>query len=125
MTINNLGLQGHPTKPFVDAQAYAGTDVFVDMTFLDRTRTPSVPTSVTYELDDLTNVVNMIPSTTITTGLASTYTLQLPAASMQMSNAWAGSQLCQLWVTAVLADGSTVNDVAVVELVAIQVPGTM
>lgn len=125
MTIGNRGLYGQPILPYAKTQAYAGSDVFIPMTFLDHTKTAQVPTSITYELDDLTNDVNMIASTTVTTGLTNPYTLQLPASAMQMSLSWQGSQFCQLWVTAVIPNGSgteTIQGVCIIELCAIQTP---
>lgn len=123
MTISNRGLFGLPALPFVDAKAYAGGDVFVDLLFLDHTNTPNIPSAFTYQLDDITNVLSMIPATVVNTGITgSTYTLQLPAASMQMSNTFQSSQYCQLSGTATLSDGSTVPFVAIIELCAIQTP---
>ncbi len=124
--INNRGLEGQPVLPFRDDYAYAGSDVFVKMTFVDYTKALQVPTSLTYQLDDITNAVNMIPSTTMTAGLTSPSTLQLPAASMQLRMQWQGSQLCQLSVTAVIpvTGGGTQTIVSrrIIELVAIQTP---
>lgn len=127
--INNRGLQGLPTLSYVDAQEYAGADVFADLTFLDHSMTPFTPTSLTYQLDDITNNVNMIPSTVVTTGLnASPYVLQLPAASMVMTRNWGGSQLCQLWVQATGPDANgvtiTIQGVFIIELCSIQTPAT-
>lgn len=128
MTINNRGLQGQPALPYTDFRAYAGGDVFVDVTFLDHAGTPQIPTSFTYQLDDLTNVQNMIPLTTVVPS-SSQYTIQLPAASMQMTHMWVDSQICQLSVYATMPDtevepaGSLVPAVTIIELVAIQTPG--
>ena len=126
MTINNRGLRGQPSLPYVDNRSYAGADVFVDMTFLDHTGTPVTPTSISYRLDDITNVASMIPSTAITpTGPQ--MTLQIPGSKMVMTypSISQGSQLCQLWITAVLPDGtpnSSVQSVTIIELVSIQTP---
>jgi hypothetical protein len=82
---------------------------------------------VTYQLDDLTNVQNMIPATTVTpTGTM--YTIQLPGSQMLMTHMWVDSQICQLWVSATMPvtdaepNGSTVNAITIIELVAIQTP---
>ena len=124
--INNRGLEGQPVLPFPSVQAYAGEDVFVPLTFLDYTKAAQVPTSLSYQLDDITNSVSMIPSTAVTAGLASSMTLQLPAASMNMSMQWQGSQLCQLSVTATIpvtgGGTQTIRGVFIIELCAIQTP---
>lgn len=124
--INNRGLEGQPVLPYPQVRVYAGSDVFVPMTFLDYTNTPQTPTSLTYQLDDITNVISMIPSTEITAGLASSYTLQLPADEMVMDMQWQGSQLCQLWVSAVIpvtgGGTQTIQGVFIIELCAVQTP---
>jgi len=43
-----------------------GADVFIDLTFLDHTGNPVTPTQVTYRIDDLTNAVPMVASTSLT-----------------------------------------------------------
>ncbi len=126
MTINNRGLRGQPSLPYTDNRSYSGADVFVDWTFLDHTGAPVTPVSISYRLDDITNVAAMIPSTAVTpTG--PTMTLQIPGSKMVMTYPAIaqGSQLCQLWVTAVLPDGSpnaSAQSVTIIELVAIQTP---
>lgn len=128
--IGNRALQGQPILPYPNVKAYAGGDVFIDMVFLDHTQTPVVPTSLTFQLDDLTNDENMIASTTITTGFPAaggTYTLQLPASEMQMTFPYEGSQLCQLSGTFLAIDSVTGNQftgpvIAIIELCAIQTP---
>ena len=130
MAINNRGLFGQPTLPYVDGRVYAGDDVFVDLTFLDHAKVGVTPSSFTYELDDITNNVNMIPSTVVSSGISSSkYTLQLDSDLMVMTYTWSGSQLCQLWVTADYTDSVTgnpaqSNGVWIIELCAIQVPST-
>jgi hypothetical protein len=121
MTINNRGLSGQPTLPYVDFRSYAGADVFIDLAFLDHTGCPSIPSSLVYQVDDLTNAVNVIPSTSVAiTG--STQTLQIPGAKLNLTHYWQGSEVFQIWMTAVLQDGSTVQSVSVLELLAIQTP---
>lgn len=123
MTINNRGLRGQPNLPYVDNRSYAGADVFIDYTFLDHTGAPVTPASITYQLDDISNVNNMIPATAVTpTG--SSQTLQIPGAKMAMTYPAIaqGSQICQLLTTVVLPDASTVKSIAIIELIAIQTP---
>jgi hypothetical protein len=130
--IPNRSLQGQPILPYPQYKAYAGGDVFLDLIFTDHTQTPVVPTSFTYQLDDLTNDINMILSTTITSGFpaaGSIYTLDLPGASMQMTFPYIGSQLCQLSGSFVAVDSVTGNSftapfVYIIELCAIQTPNS-
>jgi hypothetical protein len=63
--IPNRGMFGLPGLPFQDNLSYEGSDVFIDMTFVDHTGTPVIPSSFTWELDDITNANNMIASTVV------------------------------------------------------------
>lgn len=121
MPINNRGLSGQSVLPYVDFRAYAGTDVFLDLTFLDHTGKGNIPQSASYQVDDLTNAVNMIPQTNIPIQ-GYQQTLQIPASSLVMTHQWQGSQMCQVWIQALMSDGSHVNGITVVELVSIQTP---
>jgi hypothetical protein len=121
VTIPNRGLSGQPTLSYVDYRSYAGADVFIDLTFLDYTGIPVQPTSLVYQVDDLTNAVNIIPQTSVAiTGTSQT--LRIPGAQLQLTHFWQGSEIFQIWFTAVLPDSSTVQSVAVLELLAIQTP---
>lgn len=123
MTINNRSLGGQPNLPYTDYRVYANTDSFFELTFLDRNQSLVIPTALTYRLDDLSNAVPMIGPTAVDpTTLNSTYELQLAAAQLNMTNTAQGSQICQLFMTATLPDGTTANQVGVLELVAVQVP---
>jgi hypothetical protein len=65
MTIGNRGLAGQPILPYTDFRSYVGADLFIDLTFLDHTLTEVVPTSAQYQLDDITNDINMVPLTSL------------------------------------------------------------
>jgi hypothetical protein len=126
-TINNLGLQGRPMLPYIDFRSYAGADIFIDLTFLDHTMAPVVPTSIVYEIDDISNAQNMVTPTSVPSNGTSMQTLQIPGATMVMSYPYQGSQLCQVEITATLIDSvtgvsSTAKGLAILELVAIQTP---
>lgn len=128
MTISNNGIRGQPTLPYADYRSYAGSDVFLDMTFVDHTMTEVIPTSFTWQMDNLSDGVNMIaPSTSTPT--ASAMTLQIPGSQMQMTFDWRGSQLCQLSGSFTAIDSVTGNPftaqlIAIVELCAIQTPNS-
>jgi hypothetical protein len=131
--IPNRGLQGQPILPYPSFQSYAGADAFLDLIFVDHTMTPVVPSSFMYQLDDLTNDINMILPTTVTTGFpaaGTVYVLQLLATKMQMTFPYQGSQLCQLSGQFVATDSVTGNPftatfVYIIELCAIQTPNAM
>jgi hypothetical protein len=71
MTINNRGLSGQPTLPYIDYRSYQGADIFIDLTFLDHTGALVTPSQVTYRIDDMTNAVPMLNSTALTNTKAS------------------------------------------------------
>jgi len=121
MTINNRGLSGQPILPYVDYRSYQGADVFIDLTFLDHNGTPVTPSTLKYQIDDLTNAVNVVPSTSVSVS-SSTKTIQIPGSQLQMTHNWQGSEIFQIWFTATLPDSSTVQSVAILELLAIQTP---
>lgn len=121
MTINNRGLSGQPSLPYVDFRSYAGADVFIDLAFLDHTGVPVQPTTLFYQVDDLTNCVNVIPSTSVTV-TGTSQTVQIAGAKLQMTRQWQGSELLQIFMTATLPDGSKVQSISILELIAIQTP---
>jgi hypothetical protein len=123
MPINNRGLSGQPILPYVDYRSYQGADIFIDLSFLDHTGTPVTPTSLKYQIDDMTNAVNVVPSTNVTV-TGTSQTVQVSGSLLQMTHNWQGSEIFQIYFTAVLPDGSTVSCITVLELLAIQTPQT-
>lgn len=139
--ISNRALQGQPTLPYTDNIVWAGQDVFPTLTFVDRTQTPVVPTSLMLEIDDLTNAVAMFGPYTFPAGggvipaapvgspaFANTMLIQIPASIMQMSYPYQGSQICQLKWTATALDSVTgtsftFKKIDVISLCAIATPG--
>lgn len=123
MTINNRGLSGQPTLPYVDYRSYAGADVFIDLTFLDHFGVLAVPVSFSYQIDDLTNAIPIVAKTVVTV-TGSTQTLQIPGAILQLSYPWQGSEIFQISMTAVMPGSPTsvVRGVAILELISIQTP---
>jgi hypothetical protein len=113
-------------RPYPNVQAYAGSDVFIDLGFLDRTLTAVVPATITVELDDLTNSVDMDggPNSLNSAGSASgnylypafstwngtsPWTLQLANTLMQMTYPYQGSQICKLKLQFTATDSITGN----------------
>ena len=109
MVIGNRYLQGIPTLPYANVKAYPKTDMFLDLTFVDHTNTPVVPTSISIEIDDITNSIVLAGPTTLNPlgmigtpsspftypTFASSMFLQMLAHALPMSFPYTGSQLCQ------------------------------
>jgi len=98
------------------------------MTFFDHTMTPTIPSTIAYEIDDLSNVQGMVPLTSVTPNGTPFQTVQVPGAKLVMTYPYQGSQLCEVTVMATLTDSvtgntSTAKGVAILELIAIQTPG--
>lgn len=141
MVIGNRYLQGSPILPYANVKAYPNTDLFMDLQFVDHTNTPVVPTSISIEIDDITNSV-VLPGCGPTTlnpagaigsaGLAFTYPafaasmyLQVLGSALQMTFPYIGSQLCQVGMQFTAVDSVTGQPftstavIAVIELCAL------
>jgi hypothetical protein len=136
MVIGNRYLQGSPILPYANVKAYPGTDLFMDLQFVDHTNTPVIPTSISIEIDDITNSVVMAGPTTLNPGgtvgspfiypaFAATMFLQIVGVAWQMTFPYIGSQLCQVGMQFTAVDSVTGQPftsnavVAVVELCAL------
>ncbi len=104
--IGNRYLQGQPILPYANVKSYESQDIFIDVEFVDHTNTPVVPTSIQFELDDLTNALAMLgPLTLSPTGstggsliypaFAATWNVQIAASVIQFTYPYQGSQICQ------------------------------
>jgi len=129
-------LQGSPVRPYANVKAYPTTDIFLDLAFVDHTNTPVVPTSISIEIDDITNSVVMAgPSTLNPAGstiapflypaFASSMYLQVAASVWNMTFPNIGSQLCQVGMQFTAIDSVTgqpftgTGIIAVIELCAL------
>jgi hypothetical protein len=139
MVIGNRYLQGIPTLPYANVKAYPCTDMFLDLTFVDHTNTPVVPTSISIEIDDITNSIVMAGPTTLNPlgmvgtpaspftypAFASSMYLQVLGVALPITFPYIGSQLCQFGmqftaIDTVTGQPFTSNSViAVVELCAL------
>ena len=134
--IGNRYLQGSPILPYANVKAYPGTDLFLDLQFVDHTNTPVTPTSISIEIDDITNSNIMLsPVTLASTGsttaplyypaFSPTMTLQIAGSAWQMTYPYVGSQLCQVGMQFTAVDSVsnqpfTANTIiAIVELCAL------
>lgn len=127
--ISNRQLQGQPTLPYTDNVIWAGQDVFTTLSFVDRTQTPVVPTSLAVEIDDLTNAISMFgPYTFLSAGgvipaqplgypaFASVMLVDIPPGIMQMTYPFQGSQIVQLKWKATALDSVTGNSFQIVKV---------
>jgi hypothetical protein len=141
MVIGNRYLQGSPILPYANVKAYPNTDIFMDLQFVDHTNTPVVPTSISIEIDDITNSVvlpNCGPVSLVSTGavgtagspftypaFAASMYLQVLASAWQMTFPYIGSQLCQVGMQFTAVDSVTgqpftsTSVVAIIELCAL------
>lgn len=139
MTIGFRYLQGSPILPYANVKAYPGTDLFMDLQFVDHTNTPVTPTSISIEIDDITNSALMAGPTTLapagavgSVGVPFTYPafapsmyLQVLASALQMTLPYVGSQLCQVGMQFTAVDSVTGQPftstavIAVIELCAL------
>jgi hypothetical protein len=139
MPIGNRYLQGSPILPYANVKAYPGTDLFLDLQFVDHTNTPVVPTSISVEIDDITNSVVMAGPTTLTAAgavgtagapftypaFAASMYLQVLGSAWQMTFPYIGSQLCQIGMQFTAVDSVTGQPftsnavIAIVELCAL------
>jgi hypothetical protein len=137
--IGNRYLQGSPILPYANVKAYPFTDLFMDLQFVDHTNTPVVPTSVSIEIDDITNSVVMVGPATLNpagavgnagspltyAAFASALTIQIIGTALQMTFPYIGSQLCQVGMQFTAIDSVTGQPftstavVAVIELCAL------
>ena len=137
--IGNRYLQGSPILPYANVKAYPNTDIFMDLQFVDHTNTPVIPTSISIEIDDITNSVVMAGPTTLTAagatgtaGVPFTYPafaasmyLQVLASAWQMTFPYIGSQLCQVGMQFTAVDSVTSQPftssavIAIIELCAL------
>jgi hypothetical protein len=106
MTIGNRALQGQPTLPSAQAQVWAGNDMFVNLTWLDRFGNQTTPLSIQLEIDDMTNAQVMLCVQQFNPAGASEppiwypafaeqMTVQIPGSIMSMSYPYQGSQIVQ------------------------------
>lgn len=119
---NNRAVAGQPTRPYRDFLVNAGSDCWLELTYVDRNGALQVPISVTMRIDNLTDNVQIQANTTLGS-LANSMEINIPGATNVLSYNWRGSQLNQIKVTATFADGSTETEVYVYEVIAIATVG--
>lgn len=119
---NNRAQAGQPVRPYSDNMVNANTDCWLTFYFVDRNGNAVTPTSLAYQIDNLTDNVSILPPATISPG-ATSYELNIPASVNQMTSAWAGSQVNQVSYVITYSDGSTESGVTMYTLIALATVG--
>lgn len=88
------------------------------MTFVDRNGAAYTPSTLTYQVDDLTNNASIVGLTSLTPS-GSTYELALSGTTNSPTNTTLSSQVNQVTVTATDANGNTYVSVCAYELIQI------
>ena len=121
------GWQGQPNSLVRTHRVPAYSDVLIQCTFLNSSKVPTEPTSISWRMDSLTSVQNVQASTSVVpTG--SQQVIQVPAAIMIPTRSWYGTEMMQVWIQAVITDtnapsGSiTVNKIVALEMVMESIP---
>lgn len=119
---NNRAVAGQPVRPYSDNMVNTNCDCWFTFSFVDRNGNAVTPTSLAYQIDNLTHNVNVLGPQTVSPG-ATSYELNIPASVNQMSYNWDGSQVNQLSYVITFADGSTETGVQLYTLIAIATVG--
>jgi hypothetical protein len=117
------GIAGRPVRPYPQFVMNAGSDCWLELTFIDTDNNPVIPTSFSYRIDNLTTDTLILQETPVTV-TSSVIDINFPA-SLNIINNDIGqsSQLNQVKTTTTYPDGSVDVEVFIYELVAIQVVG--
>jgi hypothetical protein len=111
-------LQGNPVLPYKATTVDAGSDCWLELQFLDRTRAPAVPTTITYRIDNVTDNQVVLATTSVAPS-GTTMELNIPASLNVMQRQGQSSQINQVTVVSTYSDGSTRTKPFFYELIAI------
>lgn len=113
-------LQGQPVRPQPQYSVDAGSDVWLELIFLDRTQTPVTPSTITYRIDDISDNLCVLNTTSVTPN-GSTMEINIPAFLNQISTSFPtrSSQLNQVTVVSTYSDGSQRTKIFTYEVIAI------
>ncbi len=115
-------IAGRGTRPARQTPVNAGSDCWIEMTFIDRNGAAFTPTTLTYRIDDLTNGQSVVGTTSLSPS-GSTYELDIAGSVNQLNNGCStSSQTNQVYVVAVDASGYTYTQTVYYELIGISLP---
>lgn len=123
MERGNPAIRGLPTRPLNQTPVYAGSDCWIEGQVIDRNGNAVTPSAITYRIDDITNGVVIVNTTSLATPSSSSFEIDITGAVNQMSNNFKSSQTNQVTVTVTYSDGSIQVQLCAYELIAIAQPG--
>lgn len=107
-----------PVNPYPPFERNEGTTVILELTHLDKDSALDVPSTVSYRIDDLTNVRQVLDWTAISTP-GSTNTITTTAAQNQLKSRSQEKELRQVTVNATDSIGNVAQDIFIYTLVRI------
>ena len=117
------GVAGRPTRPYPSFTINAGSDCWLELTFIDVSNNPVLPTSFSYRIDNLTTDTVVLQDTPVTV-ISTVIDINIPGSLNTISNYLGqASQLNQVSTTTVYPDGSTDVEVFVYEICTVQTVG--
>lgn len=99
-----------PVNPYRQFDRNEGTTVLLELTHLDKDKALTVPSAVSYRIDDLTNVREVLDWTSIPTP-GSTNTITITPAQNQVNNRNQDRELRQVTVNATDSSGNVAQDI--------------
>lgn len=101
----------------IETAVVNGSESYCQAQFLDTNGNPYTPTSLAYEIDDLTNGVNVVPLTAVTSQMASTMTITITATQNTMNAASKTIEERQVRLKVGIPGGTYRNDVVQYRLI--------
>jgi len=108
----------NPVQPYRQFIRNEGTAILLDLTHLDKDGALDTPTAVSYRIDDLTSVKEVLDWTSINTP-SSTNTITITAAQNAINSRSQEKELRQVTVNATDSTGTVVQDIFIYTLIRI------
>jgi hypothetical protein len=117
------GVAGRPVRPYPQFVLNAGSDCWLELTFIDTDNNPVIPSAFSYRVDNLTTDTLILAETPVSV-VSTVIDINFPA-SLNIIDTDIGqsSQLNQVKTTTTYPDGSINTEVFIYEITAIQVVG--
>jgi hypothetical protein len=117
------GVAGRPVRSYPAFVINAGSDCWLQLTFLDGSNNLIIPTTLSYRIDNLTTDTLILADTPLTV-TKPVIAINIPGAINIIDNdIGQSSQLNQVKVTTTYPDSSVTTEVFIYEIIAIQVVG--
>jgi hypothetical protein len=116
------GVAGQPVQPYVLYTIPEASDIWLNLTFVDRFGNAATPTNLTYRIDNLTTDTVVLETATVPTPYSNQMSVNIPAVLNVITNdIGQTSQTNQVSVVATFSDGSMKQNVFVYEVIAVQI----